>query len=93
MRRKSHAIYYYRAPDNTEVDFFLPETRQLIQVTQSLASPAVRQREVCALTTAMQTLGIARAVILTDANADPITLEGMTIEIRAIAQWLLEQKG
>lgn len=41
----------------------------------------------------MQTLGIARAVILTDANADPITLEGMTIEIRAIAQWLLEQKG
>lgn len=93
LRRKSRAIYYYRAPDNTEVDFFLPETRQLIQVTQSLASPAVRQREVSALTTAMQTLGIAHAVILTDANADPITLEGMTIEIRAIAQWLLEQKG
>jgi predicted AAA+ superfamily ATPase len=46
LRRQSRAIYYYRAPDDTEVDFFLPETRQLLQVTQSLAAPAVRQREV-----------------------------------------------
>jgi len=48
---------------------------------------------VCALTTAMQALSIANAVILTDASADPITVDGMTIEIRAVAQWLLEQKG
>ena len=41
---------------------------------------------------AMQTMGVTRALILTDASADPITLEGMPIEIRAIAQWLLEQK-
>jgi predicted AAA+ superfamily ATPase len=93
LRRQSRAIYYYRSPDDYEVDFFLPETRQLIQVTQSLAAPAVRQREVRALTTAMQALGVAHAVILTDANADPITTDGMTIEIRAVGQWLLEQKG
>jgi len=93
LRRQTRAIYYYRAADDCEVDFFLPETRQLFQVTQSLAAPAVREREVRALTTAMQALGIDHAVILTDAGADPITLEGATIEIRAVAQWLLEQKG
>jgi len=93
LRRQTNAIYYYRSPDGYEVDFFLPETRQLIQVTQSLAEPAVRQREVRALTTAMQALSIANAVILTDASADPIMVDGMTIEIRAVAQWLLEQKG
>ena len=93
LRRQSRAIYYYRAPDEYEVDFFLPETRQLIQVTQSLAAPAVRQREVRALTTAMQAMGITHALILTDANADPIMPDGMTIEVRALAQWLLEQNG
>jgi len=93
LRRQTRAIYYYRAADDYEVDFFLPETRQLIQVTQSLAAPAVRQREVRALTAAMQALGIDHAVILTDAGADPVTLDGATIEIRAVAQWLLEQKG
>ena len=93
LRRQTRAIYYYRAADDYEVDFFLPETRQLIQVTQSLAAPAVREREVRALTATMQALDIDHAVILTDAGADPITLEGATIEIRAVAQWLLEQKG
>jgi predicted AAA+ superfamily ATPase len=93
LRRQTRAIYYYRAADDYEVDFFLPETRQLIQVTQSLAAPAVREREVRALTAAMQALDIDHAVILTDASADPITLEGATIQIRAVAQWLLEQKG
>jgi hypothetical protein len=36
----------------------LPETRQLIQVTQSLAAPAAREQEVRALVEAMQTLGV-----------------------------------
>lgn len=93
LRRQSREIYYYRSPDDYEVDFFVPETRQLIQVTQSLAAPSVRQREVRALTTAMQRLGLVHALILTDASADPITTDGMTIEIRAVSQWLLEQKG
>ena len=93
LRCQSREIYYYRSPDDYEVDFFVPATRQLIQVTQSLAAPAVRQREVRALTTAMQSLDIDHAVILTDAGADPITLEGKTIEIRSVAQWLLEQTG
>ena len=91
LRRQSSAIYYFRSLADHEVDFFLPETRQLIQVTQSLTAPVVREREVRALTEAMQALGLTQSLILTDTNADPIDVDGMTIEIRAAAQWLLEQ--
>ncbi len=42
-----------------------------------------------ALVEAMQTLGLTQSLILTDTNADPIDVDGMSIEIRAAAQWLL----
>ena len=51
-------INYVWSLADHEVDFFLPETRQLIQVTQSLAAPAAREQEVRALVEAMQTLGV-----------------------------------
>ena len=90
LRRQTPTIHYYRSPAEYEVDFYLPKTRQLIQVTQSLAAPAVREREVRALTEAMRTLGLARGLILTDANAEPIETDGLTIEVRSVAHWLLE---
>ena len=93
LRRQTPEIYYYRSPAEYEVDFYLPTTRQLIQVTQSLAASAVREREVRALAEAMRTLGLAHGLILTDANAAPIETDGLTIEVRSVAQWLLEQGG
>ena len=91
LRRQTPTIYYYRSPARYEVDFYLPATRQLIQVTQSLVSSAVREREVRALTGAMHALGLTHALILTDANAEPIETDGLTIEVRSVAHWLLEQ--
>ena len=38
LRRQTPTIHYYRSPAEYEVDFYLPTTRQLIQVTQSLAA-------------------------------------------------------
>jgi hypothetical protein len=93
LRRQTPDIYYYRSPAEYEVDFYLPATRQLIQVTQSLAASAVREREVRALAEAMRTLELAHGLILTDANAAPIEIDGLTIEVRSVAQWLLEQGG
>jgi predicted AAA+ superfamily ATPase len=73
----------------------LPESRALIQVSQSLAQPATRGREVRALIDAMRGLGLDRGLILTDRNETPITENGFTIAIRSLVEWLLqpEQQG
>ena len=42
----------------TVSNFYLPESRQLVQVAQSLAQPETREREVRALTAALQSLGL-----------------------------------
>jgi hypothetical protein len=71
------------------LDFYLPETRELIQVSQSLAQPATREREVRALTDALRGLGLPRGLILAEANGEPITVNGGTVEVRSLAEWLL----
>jgi hypothetical protein len=90
LRRRTPEIYYYTSPAGFEVDFYLPETRELIQVSQNLAQPATRERELRALTAAMQGLGVSRGLILTDANASPVAENGLTIEVRSLAEWLLQ---
>jgi hypothetical protein len=90
LRRRTREIYYYTSPGGFEVDFYLPETRELIQVSQDLARPATRERETRALTDALRGLGLARGVILTQANAAPVEADGLTIEIRSLVEWLLQ---
>ena len=90
LRRKTSEIFYYTPPAGYEVDFYLPESRQLIQVAQSLSNPATREREVRAIVDAMRALKISQGVILTDANVESIKENGFTITIRSIAEWLLE---
>jgi len=43
-----------------------------------------------ALTDAVRSLGLDRGLILTDSNEAPITENGFTIEIRSLAEWLLQ---
>ncbi len=90
LRRRTQEVYYYASPAGFEVDFYLPQTRELFQVTQNLEHPATRAREVRALTGAMHGLGLSRGLILTDANAEPIEVNGMTIEVRSLAEWLVQ---
>lgn len=90
LRRRTQEVYYYTSPAGFEVDFYLPETRELLQVTQNMEQPATREREVRALTDAMRGLDLSHGLILTDANAEPIEANGMTIEIRSLAEWLLQ---
>ncbi|MFA5179751.1 MAG: ATP-binding protein [Syntrophales bacterium] len=91
LRRETKDIYYYTTPGGGEVDFYLPASRRLIQVTQCMDDPETSRREVRALMDAMKTLGIAEALILSEANALKIEEDGRTIEIRALAEWLLER--
>jgi uncharacterized protein len=89
LRRWTREIYY-ASHGGFEVDFYLPESRELFQVAQNLAQAATLEREVRALTQAMRAVGLSRGVILTDANAEPIQVDGMTIEVRSLAEWLLQ---
>jgi hypothetical protein len=89
LRQRTRDVYYYASPTGLEVDFYLPEERQLVQVVQTLDQPETRQREVRALTAAMRSLGIGRGLILADGNAAPIVNGEFTIEVRSLAEWLL----
>jgi hypothetical protein len=90
LRRKTSEIYYYTTPAGFEVDFYLPEPRQLIQAIQSLDQPAAREREVRALVDGMRSIPEAKGLILADANLSAIEVDGSTVEIRSLAEWLLE---
>ncbi len=90
LRRNTSEIYYYITPSGFEVDFYLPETHQLFQVAQNIEHPATREREIRALSDALRALNLTHGIILTDANLDPVEEDGITIEIRSMAEWLLE---
>ncbi|MBU2610787.1 MAG: ATP-binding protein [Chloroflexi bacterium] len=90
LRRKTNGIYYYTTPAGYEIDFYLPESRQLIQVAQNLNHPATREREIRALVDAMRALNLSTGLILAGSNADVVTENGFTITIRSLAEWLLE---
>lgn len=91
LRRQTQDIYYYTTPAGYEVDLYLPGQRMLVQVAQNLDQPGIRTREVRALSDAMKALGIDRGLILSDFNGEPLQHDGLTIEIRSLAQWLLQQ--
>lgn len=91
LRRETREIYYVSSPAGYEVDFYLPEKHQLIQVTQNLEQPAVRERELRALQDAIQNVNARSALILADANADSIEIGGVPVAIRSAAEWLLDE--
>jgi hypothetical protein len=78
-------------PHAVIVDFYVPEQRMLIQVTQNLDQSGVREREVRALGDSLKALGLDHGLILTEVGAEPILEDGLTIGIRSSAQWLLAQ--
>ena len=71
------------------MDFYLPETRQLIQVTQSLNHAATREKEVRALQDAIQLLKPKGALILTDADGKDFEIDNVPVSIRSAAEWTL----
>jgi predicted AAA+ superfamily ATPase len=90
LRRRTRAIYYYTTPAGYEVDFYLPETRQLIQVAQHLENPSTREREIRALEDAVKGLNVERALILADANEPSFDLHSIPVDVQSTAEWLLK---
>jgi hypothetical protein len=91
LRRQSREIFYYTTPGGFEVDFYLPEKQQLVQVAHSLAAPATRERELRALADAIQSVKVKKALILSDANENGLEVNGVPVEVLSTAEWLLAQ--
>jgi predicted AAA+ superfamily ATPase len=83
------ALDYFSSPGGYEVDFYLPETRQLIQVTQNPNNSPMCHREVRASQDAIQVLKPKGALILTDANGKDFEIAGVPVRIRSAAEWML----
>ncbi|MBN2387235.1 MAG: ATP-binding protein [Anaerolineales bacterium] len=89
LRQQSQEIYYYTTPGGYEVDFYLPEQQRLVQVAQNLDTPATRARELRALSDACQALKVKDTLILSDENENSLEINGVPVEIRSTAEWLL----
>jgi uncharacterized protein len=91
LRQQTDDLYYYVTPSGFEIDFYIPEKKQLIQVAQHLENPTTREREVRALQDAVSSLHPHSAMILSDSNEDDFEIDGITVSVRSIAEWLITQ--
>ena len=91
LRQKNQDVYYLTTPNGYEIDFYLPEKGELIQVSQHLQNPATRERELRALVDALAHTPAKKALILADANQDGFEINSIPVSIRSAAEWLLEE--
>lgn len=92
LKRRYAQIYYYKTANNLEVDFLIKSGEKdvsLVQVADNLDSEKTRQREIGALTHAMDELKLKKALILTEDTEEEIKLKGKAILAQPIYKWLL----
>lgn len=93
LRRRYAEIYYYKTANSLEVDFLIKNGKKdisLIQVADNLDNEKTREREIDALTHAMDELKIKKALILTEDTEEEIKLKGKVILAHPVYKWLLE---
>ncbi len=93
LRRKTKEVYYCMTSDGYEVDFYLPDQRQLIQVSQRLENMSTREREIRALEAAIKEMPIESVIILSDANERAIEVGGISVKVQSISEWLVNQES
>jgi len=89
LRNLKEEVYYYKTKKDTEVDFYLPKKKLLIQVSQSLTEPAVRERETGALLDAMEEIKENKGFLLTEDEKDTLTFANKKISVIPLYEWIL----
>jgi hypothetical protein len=90
LRRKLlDDIYYYKTAKGYEVDFFLPKRNMFIQVTNSIETDDVKNREVRALLEAGREHEDAILIIVTQNEKTTIQKEDKSITVIPLYEWLL----
>jgi hypothetical protein len=94
LKRRGNTLYYYKTKKGLEIDILTrkgEEIDKLIQVTETLTNIKVKEREIKALTSAMEELGTQKGLILTLDEEDKIEFSGMRIDIKPVYKWLLKR--
>jgi predicted AAA+ superfamily ATPase len=87
LRRRGENPYFLKR--KTEVDFYIPEKGELIQVSYSISDPDTLEREVKGLRAAMKELEIKNALIITYDEEKEIEVQEGIIKVIPAWQWLL----
>jgi len=90
LRRHHQDIFYYKTKQNHEVDFFVPSEQLAIQVSQDLSNEKTRLRELRSLVELSEEKKEQnRLQIVNLADKETITIEGTTVEVVPLYEWLL----
>ena len=81
----------YYSKNGYECDFIVAcdQQRAAYQVCYSLEDPATRVREIKGLLRGCQVLGVGQGTIITRYESEQMELEGVTIQVRSLASFLL----
>ena len=96
LRRRDLHIDYYRTENGLEVDFLTTErsgSRALYQVSLDMRDARTRQREVQALTTAMQETGVSKGCIVSLETEERIETDTGLIKVIPAWLWALKFQG
>ena len=92
LRRQGLAPEYYVTKNGAEVDFLIVgedrSRRQLIQVCWDIHDPITQEREIRALLSAMQEMGLSRGTIVTWLHED---MSDKRLDIVPAWKWLLTE--
>jgi predicted AAA+ superfamily ATPase len=87
LRRRGETPYFLKR--KTEVDFYIPEKQELIQVSYSISDPETAKREIKGLRDAMKELKITNSWIITHDESNEIIVDEGIIQVIPAWQWLL----
>lgn len=89
VKRWADRVFFYH--NGVEVDFYLPDAEQLIQVSYSLDDPETLQRETEALTKVAKHMNVNDLLIITKDEETVLEKDGKTIKAVPLWRWMLGQ--
>jgi predicted AAA+ superfamily ATPase len=87
LRRRGETPYFLKR--KTEVDFYIPEKQELIQVSYNISDPETAKREIKGLRDAMKELKITNSWIITHDESNEIIVDEGIIQVIPAWQWHL----
>ncbi len=86
-RSNPEEIYYLK--NGYEIDFYLSERKELIQVCYNLENPETRKRELKAITKCVEKVPVNSVKIITKDQRDTIQIGDVVVEVIPIVSWIL----
>lgn len=89
-------IYYWKNPQQEEVDFVIKEglkVKQLIQVCYNISNPETKKREIRALLKALNEFKLSEGLVITYDYDSQEQYQGKTIRYLALWRWMMVSLG